>query len=296
MEKILNNRIKAKKRIIYVLLITISIFIIEIIGSIISRSVALLSDSFHVLTDLLALTLTFIALIFSSKPATSKKSYGYYRLEVLAAFINGLILIFISFYIFYEGYRRILNPVTIRSSYMISVAFIGLIGNIIGMLILSKSKGENLNIYSSFLHLFGDTLSSIGVILGGFAIAFTGIFIIDPIISIVIGIIIIISALRLSREAFDILLESTPKEIDSRMVGKAIKEIDGVDRIHDLHIWSLSSGIHTLSTHITVGNNRLLHIDNILADIKNMLKERFNIDHVTIQIESENYKEEEPIH
>jgi cobalt-zinc-cadmium efflux system protein len=269
------------------LVITGAIMVAEAIGGLLSNSLALLSDAGHMLMDILALLLSFFAVRFATRPATEKQTFGFYRLEILAALINGTALFVLSLYIFYEAYQRLIEPREIKGLLMVSVATIGLGANIVSALVLRSGSHESLNVRGAFLHVMGDLLSSIGVIVGGAIILLTGWKRIDSIISFIIGAIILIGAYKLVMESVHILLESTPKDIDLSKVVEGIKGIEGVRDLHHVHLWTITSGIYALSTHILIEDQMISRSSQILEDINRFLRRRFNIDHTTIQFECE---------
>jgi len=269
------------------LVITGAIMVAEAIGGLLSNSLALLSDAGHMLMDILALLLSFFAVRFATRPATEKQTFGFYRLEILAALINGTALFVLSLYIFYEAYQRLIEPREIKGLLMVSVATIGLGANIVSALVLRSGSHESLNVRGAFLHVMGDLLSSIGVIVGGAIILLTGWKRIDSIISFIIGAIILIGAYKLVMESVHILLESTPKDIDLSEVVEGIKGIEGVRDLHHVHLWTITSGIYALSTHILIEDQMISRSSQILEDINRFLRRRFNIDHTTIQFECE---------
>ena len=269
------------------LFITGAIMVAELIGGLLSNSLALLSDAGHMFMDVLALLLSFLALRFATRPATQKQTFGFYRLEILAALINGTVLLALSLFIFYEAYQRFIEPREIRGFIMLGVAAIGLGANIISALVLKAGSHESLNVKGAFLHVIGDLLSSVGVILGGAIILLTGWKRVDSIISFVIGVIILIGAYRLVMESVHILLESTPKDIGLNEVIDGVKTIEGVKDLHHIHLWTITSGIYALSAHVLIEDQMTSRSSQILEDIDRFLRERFNIDHTTIQFECE---------
>ena len=269
------------------LFITGAIMVAEVIGGLLSNSLALLSDAGHMFMDVLALLLSFLALRFATRPATQKQTFGFYRLEILAALINGTVLLALSLFIFYEAYQRFIEPREIRGFIMLGVAAIGLGANIISALVLKAGSHESLNVKGAFLHVIGDLLSSVGVILGGAIILLTGWKRVDSIISFVIGVIILIGAYRLVMESVHILLESTPKDIGLNEVIDGVKTIEGVRDLHHVHLWTITSGIYALSAHVLIEDQMTSRSSQILEDIDRFLRERFNIDHTTIQFECE---------
>ncbi len=269
-------------------IITFVIMIAEVIGGLVSNSLALLSDAGHMFTDTFALGLSLWAIKMAQKPATHHKTFGYHRLEILAALANGILLILISIWIFYEAYQRFFNPPEIKSGLMLVVAMTGLIGNIIGISILQRSSQDNLNVRGAFLHMLGDTLSSVGVIIGGVFIAFTGWKMIDPIVSILINGFIIHSAFQLIFESGEVLLEAVPRGLTLQEVVTEVTKVPGVRDLHDLHIWTITSGLHALSGHILIDDQKISTGTTILQEVKEVLEHKFGITHTTLQLESEN--------
>lgn len=276
---------KALKR---VLIIVSVIMVAEVIGGILSNSLALLGDAGHMLVDVLALGLSLFAISMAKKPATPEKTYGYHRVEIIAALINGVVLALISIYIFYEAYQRILEPPQVQAPLMIGVAVVGLIANLIGIQLLKEARHGNLNVKAAFWHILGDTFSSVGVIIAGIIIAFTGWGIADPIIAILISGIILWGAVRLVKEAVDILLEAVPSHVQVNDVIGIIKNVSGVEDVHDIHIWTITSGIHALSAHLRIEDQIISSSTDIVEMVNRDLRQRFNITHTTLQLECEN--------
>jgi len=270
-----------------VLLITAGIMVAEIIGGLLANSLALLSDAGHMLTDILALGMSLAAMRFAQRPPTSSKTFGLYRLEILAAFFNGMLLLLISFYIFYEAYHRLVEPREIKGLFMLGVAVIGLLANGVGLLILRKSALKNLNVKSAFFHVVGDTISSGGVIVGGLVIIYTGWYMIDSLIGIFIGLLILRGAYGLVRESIDIFLEATPKEIDMDKMVDDLLRIEGVKDIHHLHLWTITSGIYAMSAHVLIDDLLISKSNRILDEIERLLRDKYSMEHTTIQFESE---------
>ncbi len=260
----------------------------EAVGGWASGSLALLSDAGHMLTDAAALLLAVLALWFAGRPADLKRTYGFFRLEILSALTNGLTLIGISGFIGYEAWQRLASPQPIKAGLMMGVAVVGLLVNLGGMFLLSRSK--NMNVRAAFLHLVGDALSSVGVIAAGFVAWLTGWTLLDPIVSVAIALIIAVSAVSLVRQAVHVLLEGVPEHISLNEVFGEIKRLKGVSGVHDLHVWTISHGLHALSAHLVVGQEPTMRdCDGLLTDARSMLKARFGIDHATLQIESETF-------
>ncbi len=257
----------------------------EVIGGILSNSLALLGDAVHMLVDALALGLALFAMAIARRPATPTKTYGYHRTEIMAALANGSILVLLAIWIFYEAYQRFLDPPLIQTPLMLLMAGIGLIANLIGILLLRRSSRENLNIKAVFWHIIGDTISSVGVIVAGIIITVTGWYISDPIIAVFIGIIILWGAVRLVRESTDILLEAVPRHIHINQVIESIKNITGVEEVHDIHIWTITSSIHALSAHLIIEDQTVSKSAEIVETVNRNLAKYFKITHTTLQLE-----------
>ena len=271
-----------------VLLLTAGYMLAEFLGGIFTNSLALLADSGHMLSDAAALGLSLFAIWLSLKPASPEKTYGYYRTEIIAAFINGITLVAIAAYIIWEAYARFVEPQHIKAPLMIAIAVGGLVVNIIGASILHKSSKENLNIQGAFLHIVGDLLGSIGTIIAGLCILLWNFYLADPIISIIIALLVLFSAINLINEAIIVLLEASPSHINVSAVEQAIKDLPDVIDVHDLHIWSISSRNIALSVHIVASES---DSHKILCEVDEMLNEKFGIKHVTIQLEPEGFHE-----
>jgi cobalt-zinc-cadmium efflux system protein len=267
------------------LVIVTIIVILEIVGGLVSNSLALLGDAGHMFIDALALGLALFAIAITKKPATTNRTYGYYRAEILAALTNDVILVLVSLYIFYEAYQRIIEPPEVQIALMLPVAIIGLLANIIMITILRRSSKDSLNVKAAFWHIIGDTLSSLGVIVGGIVISVTGWYVVDPLIAIFVGIVILLVAIRLVRESTDILLESVPSHIKVELVIESIKGIPGVEDVHDIHIWTITSGVNALSAHLIIEDQKVSQSANVVDIVNQTLAEQFNITHTTLQLE-----------
>lgn len=267
--------------------LSLFILLIEVIGGIFTNSLALLSDAGHVLIDFLALTFAYFAMQISKKAATKKFTYGYYRIEILAAILNGLVLLFITSYIFYESYKRLLAPQLIKGPEMLVISIIGLIGNLYVVVKMRDYQTENLNIRGAYLHVLTDLLSSVSVVIGGILIIFTGTYIFDPIIGFINGIIILASSIWFIRESVDVLMEATPPNINLRELTKDIQAIKSVKEVHDLHVWCISSDLYALSSHILIDAKNVKSMNKIVSKINEMLKSKYNITHTVLQSECE---------
>lgn len=276
---------KHNKSLKIVFTITLIYFIIEVIVGFMSNSLALLSDAAHMLTDVAGQALALFAIWMASKPRNSKKTYGYLRTEIFSALINAIVLIFISGYILYEAWQRFQDPPKVAGFSMLIVASIGLIINLISMKILKSGSEESINIKGAFLEVVADMLSSIAVIIAGIIILSTGWLLIDPIISALIGLFILPRTFGLLKESVDILLEGVPKDVNYDAVEKYILKNPGVDSIHDLHIWSLTSGVNALSGHIIMKpETTITEMNDIIFKIKKELNSSYKISHTTLEV------------
>ena len=266
------------------LFVTVAYIVLLVVSGIRAHSLALLSEAGHNLTDLLALVLSLIAVYLQNRPPSATKTYGYHRAGVLAALINAVSLVAVSFIVFYEAFRRIQNPEHVRAGLMIGVAAAGVVMNGVIALLLYRSS-RDVNIRSAFLHEIGDTLSTAAVIVGGWVILMTGQYWIDSALSFGIGALILWSCLGIVRETLNILLEGTPRGMSLDHIGTAIRGIDGVNDVHDLHVWSIGSETHALSCHISIADIPPSASERILRDVKECLHREFRIDHTTIQFE-----------
>jgi cobalt-zinc-cadmium efflux system protein len=257
--------------------ITGSMAIVELIGGILSNSLALIGDAAHMFTDTLALGLSLFALNIARRPASQTRTYGYLRAEILAALTNGIVLILISAYISYEAYRRFIEPPQIQGGLMLVVATIGLLANVIGLAILRSRGRQNLNIKGAFLHMWSDAVSSIGVIAAAIIILLTGWRLVDPIITVVIVVLILRGAVRLVVEASNILLETVPKHLNVSQITSEVKEIKGVKDIHDVHLWTITSGIYALSCHLLIEDRMVSNSAEIVAEVNQTLSQKFGI-------------------
>lgn len=274
---------RPRKRILATLALTTAIMVAEAVGGFLSGSLALMADAGHMLTDNLALVVAFVALTLGTKPADDRRTYGYRRLEIFGAMFNGMALMAVSGSIVYEALHRWVDPRAIALPTMVAVASIGLLANLGGLWLLHGEKG-NINVRAAFLHVLGDTLGSVGVLVGALIIALTGWTRADVVISLGIAILIVVSSVGLLREVFDVLLEAAPRHIDTEAVRRSICAVPGVNGVHDLHVWSITSGMPALSAHVVV-LDRTRDSHDVLVAIRNKLRESFGIDHTTLQIE-----------
>jgi cobalt-zinc-cadmium efflux system protein len=265
------------------ILLTTLIFFLELIGGLWSNSLALLSDSAHVLMDVIALLLTYGAIRISARPSSSNMTFGYHRFEIFAALINGLTIIGIAIFIFYEAYERILDPPAVKGQEVLVIATIGLAVN--AWVALKLHGHHDLNIKGAYLHVIGDALASITVIAGAVVIIFTGNSIVDPALSIIIGAMLLYGAFKLVFSSVRILLEFAPCHVDADTLTKVLMEIDGVKGVHDIHIWSICSHIHAMSAHVLVDRIHVQQTEILISDISKTVKDKFQIIHTTLQFE-----------
>ena len=285
------ERTTDSRRLALALTITAIYFFAEVLGGLWTNSLALLSDAGHMFSDTAALGLSLCAFQIARRPATSKKTYGYQRLEILAALINGLVLWLVVGVIFTEAYRRFLNPPEVRTIGMLVIAAVGLAVNIVAGRVLYACDQGNLNIRGAFLHVVGDALGSVGAVVAALIMLFTGWYIADPLISFLIGILILYTSWELVRDSVDILMQSVPRGIDTAEVQRAMEQVSGVLKVHDLHVWTVTSGVFTLSAHAVIHQNG--DPQKILDQVEARLKSDFSIEHTTIQLETEDREQKE---
>ena len=278
-----HTREASQRTLLIVLALTFGYMLAEAVGGYLANSLALLSDAGHMLTDVAALTLSLFAVRFASRPATPRKTYGFYRLEILAALANGVTLIVLSLLICVEAYHRLLRPETVQGWTLIWISTGGLAVNLISAWMLSHSHDENLNIRGALLHVLGDLLGSVAAIAAGVMIIWRGWVWADPLFSVVISLLIIYSSWRLVADAVNVLLEGAPSHINAAAVEEAMRSSPGVRAVHDLHIWTITSGRHAVTVHVVI--NDASESYRILRELREMLARRFALTHSTIQIE-----------
>lgn len=286
MSHIHNHKDPNKKNLLISVLLNATITIAEFIGGILSNSLALLSDAVHNLSDTMAIVISYIAILIGKKDSTSKNTFGFKRIEILAALFNAVVLIAISIYLFYEAYQRFLNPQVIESKLMFIVATIGFLGNIISVILLHKDSSNNLNIKAAYLHLIGDTFSSVGVIIGSILIYYFNITWIDPLLTIIIGLVIIKATWSIVKETLEILMEASPENLDLQLIKIELEKHSEISNIHHIHAWRLSDNIIHFQCHADLCDNKTIKdVDKIRLDLENILCANFGIDHITIQME-----------
>jgi len=267
-----------------VLLLISSYIVVEVISGLLTGSLALIADAGHMLTDAGGLTLALFAINFSSKPATPQRTYGFYRIEILAALANSAVLILVSIYIIYDAYERIIEPPQIKGTALIIVGTIGLVVNLVGINILKGHANENLNIEGAYLEVLKDTLGSVGVVVVGIITSISEFYLVDPIVSVGLAFYILPRIWSLMKKSINILMEGVPMNISYEEVKKAILQIKGVTGVFDIHIWTITSGMDAITAHVVVSDPS--KSQTILKEISSMLENRFKITHTTIQIET----------
>jgi cobalt-zinc-cadmium efflux system protein len=277
-----------RRRLGVALVATAAVALLEFWGGAVSHSLALLSDGVHVCTDVLALGLALLASIGAARPADPRRTFGYGRIEVLGALVNGTVLLVATAAIVYEAARRFSAPVEPSAGLMTAVAAIGLIVNAGVGLSLRSSGKMDLNVRAALFHVFGDALGGAAVILGGIVIGLTHVAWIDPALSLFVAAIVVVGVVAVLRDATNVLLESVPSDVDTRDLTAHIGRIPGVVGVHDLHIWSIASGAHALSAHVLLDDRRLSEAAEVLRDIDECVKAHFGIAHLTIQFECDN--------
>ncbi len=263
--------------------LTAAFTVAEVVGGLITGSLALLADAGHMLSDALSLGVALFAVWLAGRPSTPNRSFGYKRAEILAALFNGATLVAISVWIFIEAYHRLRDPPEILGGWMLAVAALGLVVNVASALILSRSGGESLNLQGALRHLVADALGSVGAIAAALVILATGWYYADPIISVLIGLLVLGSSWKLLRDSTNVLLEGTPRGIDADEVGRSMAASEGVEEVHDLHIWTITSGFPALAAHVLVGRNDNCHARR--RDLEELLAREYGIEHTTLQVD-----------
>ncbi len=263
--------------------LTAGFMIAEAVGGLLTGSLALLADAGHMLSDSFSLLLALAAVSIAARPATARRTFGFKRAEILAALVNGVLLVVVSIWVIYEAIRRLEDPVEILGVGMLLIAIGGLVINLVAAWVLIRSGGESLNIRAALRHVLGDLAGSVGVIVAAGVIILTGWEPIDAIVSILISLLIAASAWSILKEAVDVLLESAPEGIDTEEIGMSMAAHPGVDEVHDLHVWQITSGFPALSAHVLVRPGADCH--GIRVELENVLHERFELDHTTLQVD-----------
>ena len=265
--------------------LTAAFVVFEIFAGLFANSLALLTDAAHNLTDVLALGLTWWALRVTMKPASSEKTYGYHRAGILVALVNSTTLVLIALGIFYDAYRRLLAPPEVKADILIGVGLAAVVVNLVTALLVRRGSEHDLNLRSAFVHLMGDVLSTVGAVVAGIVIRFTGLNWLDPLVSIFIGLLILWNAWGILRESVNILMEATPADVDVQAVVDSVMHVEGVRGVHDLHIWSITRGLRTLSAHILTDDIPISAGAKIQAAVSEILDTQYGIAHATLQLE-----------
>ncbi|HKU50376.1 MAG TPA: cation diffusion facilitator family transporter [Nitrososphaera sp.] len=269
------------------LLVTAAVAALEFAGGFFSGSISLVSDAVHVLTDVIAMALSLFAVILATRSHSGKMTFGYHRAEVLAALANGITLVILSAWILYEAFERVLQPRQIDAPIMLVVAALGLAGNLVVIILLKGHAHKSINIQSAFVHVIYDTVSSVAVIITGFVAFYSGIVILDPLVAFLIAGLIARSAYTIVKGSTHILLEGAPSEIDIQDVTNSLMGVDGVVDVHDLHVWTISTGMVALSGHVVARDQMLSQSGKLLDGINKVLADKYSIRHTTIQLENE---------
>ena len=292
-----NNEKKESRNLFITVLLNMVISVAEIIGGLLSNSLALISDALHNFSDGVAVLITYIAVRVSKRQSTERKTFGYKRIQILAAFFNSVVLIGICVFLLYEAYQRFLEPEPVKSIPMFVVAVIGLIANFVAVFLLRGHSKSNINIKTAYLHLIGDTLSSVAVIVGGILIYFFDVYWVDPLITVLISIYIIKETISVLIETYNILMQGTPKNINLKEIQRRIEKIQEISGIHHVHAWNLSDKEIHFEAHIDLKKDlRLSESEKVLLKVKEMLNRRFGITHVTLQMEYDFCHDKEMIH
>lgn len=276
---------QSTKRLSISLFLTLAFVFIEAAAGIFSNSLALLTDAAHNLTDVIALGLSWFAIRITTRPANERKTYGYHRVGILVALVNSTTLVIISLGIFYEAYHRFIHPPEVQSSVLIGVGLIAVVVNIVTAMLVHQGSDSDLNLRSAFVHLMGDVLSTIGAVIAGVIIYFTKANWLDPLVSVLIGFLILYNAWGILRDAIDILLEAKPRDIDSTRLVEDIMQVNGVLGVHDLHIWSITQNLRTMSAHILTNDLPISAGADIQRQINELVHHNYNISHATLQLE-----------
>ncbi len=269
------------------LMATAAWFVVELAAGFYTNSLALIADAAHMLTDIAALSLSMFALKIASRPATHRKTYGYFRAEILASLANGVLLVLVALSVLYEAYHRLIAPPLVRGGTMLIVAALGLVVNLVTLGILYRFQHESLNVRGAFLHVVGDTLGSVGAIVAGTAMVLWQWYLADPLVSALVSLLIMYSSWQLLRESVDVLLEGTPRHLDVASILNDLGSTDGVLSVHDLHVWSITSGMPAMSCHVVLWSDADPSI--VLSNLSNVMREKHGIEHTTIQIEKEGW-------
>lgn len=272
-----------KRALAFVFALTAGFLVLEVVGGLLTGSLALLADAGHMASDAVSLGLALFAVWLAERPATPQRSFGYKRAEILAALANGVTLVAVSVWIFVEAFRRVQDPPEILGGWMMAVAVAGLVINVAGAIVLSRSGGDSLNVEGALRHVLADLMGSVGVIAAAGVILLTGWRYADPLISVAIGVLVLGSSWKLLRDSTNILLEATPRGINAEKVGRSMASVAGVEEVHDLHIWTITSGFPALAAHVLVGQDEDCHARR--RDLETLLARDYGIEHTTLQVD-----------
>jgi cobalt-zinc-cadmium efflux system protein len=265
------------------LVLTASYTAVEVVGGVLTGSLALLADAVHMLSDNVAIALALVAVWLAGKPATPERTYGYKRAEVLAALANGVTLVALSIWIFYAAAQRLDDPPDVLGGWMLVIALAGVGVNVAAGVILSRERAGGLNVEAAFRHVLADLLGSVGVVIAAVTILATGWLVVDPLVSVLIGVLVLVSSWTILRDSTSILLEAAPIGVDTRAVGERLARAPGVVEVHDLHIWTITSGFPALSAHVLVGAGEDCHARR--QELEQLLRREFAVEHTTLQVE-----------
>lgn len=278
-----SHRAASRRALVAVLALTLGFTFVEIVGGILTGSLALLADAGHMVSDTFAIVLALSALTLARRPSTPRRSFGFQRAEIIAAFVNGLALVLVSGWIVWEAVGRLDDRPEVLGGWMLAVAVAGLVVNAAAAWILARSERESLNVEAALRHVFADLLGSVGVLVAALVIVLTGWTLVDPLLSLLIALLIVWSAWGVLRDSTAILMEETPSGIDASSVAQAILDVPGVTNVHDLHVWTITSGFEALAAHVLVGRSEDCH--GRRRDIERVLQQRFGITHTTLQVD-----------
>jgi len=273
------------RRLRWAIIVTGGVMLLEVVGGLLSNSLALLSDAGHMFTHIFALGMSYFAIVISARPASRERSFGHFRAEVLAAFINGIVLFGITGHIFYEAISRLIRPEQVEMAEMLLIAVIGLVANGVSVFLLAGVSSGDLNLKSAFIHVVYDTASSVAVVAAAIAIHLTGMTYFDPTVSLLIGVLILFWAARIVSDSVHILMESTPPDVDLDAVRDDIVRVPGVQGAHDIHVWQITTNIYVMTAHVVVENVSIEEGEAILDEINHHLREHHKIGHSTLQLE-----------
>jgi len=286
-------RLRNGRELVWALTITGLWFLIELLGGLYTNSLALLADAAHMLTDLAALGLSLFAQRIAFRPATHEKTFGYLRAEILAALANGVFLVVVAIYIFFQAYQRFASVPVVKGGTMLAVALTGLAANVATAALLYRSQSGSLNMRGAFLHVAGDALGSVGAIVAGTAMVLWHWYLADPIVSVVVAVLVLLSSWQLVRESVDVLLEGTPSNLNITEILADLGRVEGVVAVHDLHVWSITSGLPAMSCHVVL--SRGVDSATILSLLSRLMSDKYHIQHTTIQTETEHLIEPDTI-